>query len=271
MTRKAKSQSEVVPSPETGSETPAVNGLTWPVKRAYWAVEKYLLWPIADSFKWAAERLRYRSPLVYIGATLAVTVTLGAVAAAVYFHNESKSSGQTIITQVPEGATSVTIPTAPLENTTTPATGSDEGDTLQGVAPSFETSSDSSGKSGDKSDPTLVKPADPPKSGPLKTAQQFATTFVEYEVGTKGAAKDFKQTATKQLAKALAVDPPRQPANGTVPKATVLNVVKGPKEDGKLGVSVALMRLGTSSELRLALEKDGKGKGSQWLVSEVRG
>lgn len=270
MTRKAKSQSDAVPGPETGAETPRVSGLTWPVKRAYWAVEKYLLWPIADSFKWAAERLRYRSPFTYIGATLAVTITLGAVAAAVYFHNESKSSSQTIVTQVPEGATSVTIPTAPLEQSTNPSAGNGDTDTLQGVAPSFETSSDAKGKSGDSA-PTQVKPADPPKSGPLKTAQQFATTFVEYEVGTKGAAKDFKQTATKQLAKALAVDPPRQPSNGTVPKATVLNVVKGPKEDGKLGVSVALMRLGTSSELRLALEKDGKGGDSKWLVSEVRG
>ena len=56
-----------------------------------------------------------------------------------------------------------------------------------------------------------------------------------------------------------------------MPKATVLNVVKGPKEDGKLGVSVALVRLGTSSELRLSMEESGKGKDRQWLVSEVRG
>ena len=271
MTRDRQGTSQDLPDPETGGRMPAPNRFTWPFKRFFWALEKYLLWPIADSFKWAKERLSYRSPLAYIGATLAFAITAGAVAAAIYFHNESKSTTQPVVTQVPEDTGSVTIPTAPLQETDTQPSAMAEGDTLKGVVPSFETSADASGKSADKADPTLVKPADPPKSGPLKTAQEFATTFVEYEVGTKGAAKDFKKTATRQLAKALAVDPPRLPANGSVPKATVLNVVKGPKEDGKLGVSVALVRLGTSSELRLSMEESGKGKDRQWLVSEVRG
>lgn len=281
MTNQQRGASRQSHDPDPGSHVSAPNRLTWPFKRLFWTLEKYLLWPIADSFKWVKERLSYRSPFAYIGATLAFAITAGAVATAVYFHNESKSATQTpVVAQVPQGveAGSVAIPTTPLENPVTPPTDSGDPNTLKGVAPSFETSAGSGGGTNsptgnkvDKADPTLVKPAKAPESGPLMTAHSFATTFVDYEVGKKGAAKQFKKTATKSLAKALAVDPPKLPANGTVPKATVMNVVMGPKVDGKLGVSVALMRLGTASELRLALGQIGKGNKKQWLVTEVRG
>ena len=291
MTKEEKGKSRRAPDPQAGSYTPAPNGLIWPFKRFYWTLEKYVLWPVADSFKWAGRGigsafnwlthgLRYRSPFAYVGATLAFAITAFAVGAAFYFHNESKSTDTPVVATVTEGdADSAVLPpttTAPDTSTTvTPTGAANDGNTLKGVAPSFQTTGDSTGSdstgSSDKKDPTLVKPADAPKSGPLKVANNFANTFVSYEVGKKGAAKKFKKTATKELAKVLAADPPRQPANGTVPEATVLNVVKGPKEGGKLGVSVALLRLGTSSELRLSLEQAGKGKDKQWLVSEVLG
>ena len=135
MTRDRKGIRQDLPDPETGGNLPAPNRFTWPFKRFFWALEKYLLWPIADSFKWAKERLSYRSPLAYIGATLAFAITAGAVAAAIYFHNESKSTTQPIVTQVPEDTGSVTLPTAPLQDTNPQPTAPAEGDTLKGVVP----------------------------------------------------------------------------------------------------------------------------------------
>ena len=41
--------------PEEQDQTPAPSGLFWPFKRAWWAIEKHLLWPIADSFRRMAE------------------------------------------------------------------------------------------------------------------------------------------------------------------------------------------------------------------------
>ena len=113
MTRDRKGIRQDLPDPETGGNLPAPNRFTWPFKRFFWALEKYLLWPIADSFKWAKERLSYRSPLAYIGATLAFAITAGAVAAAIYFHNESKSTTHPVGTQAPDDPRTAATPTAP--------------------------------------------------------------------------------------------------------------------------------------------------------------
>lgn len=266
-------------------------GLFWPIRRFGWFLEKYLLWPVADSFRKFTNALRYRSPLAYIGATLMVTVTAGAVAAAVYFYNQSEDKEQaptvventtapeTVIAPVP----TPTSPSTPVEDTT-PGSG-DADTTLQGVVPNFATSgktkkdgdggSGTANGSGDKGGNanqqlpnTVVRPAPTPKSPPLRVAHQFATTFVGYEIGDKGASKQFSRTATPKLAKELKENPPKLPSSGQIPKATVVNVVRGKKSGDTMQVSVSLMRTGAASELRLALTKE---KGDGWLVSEVRG
>ena len=56
---------------------------------------------------------------------------------------------------------------------------------------------------------------------------------------------------TKQLSQALLQRPPRQPAAVKVPQAKVVNVVAGPSKDGVYPVSVSLLRVGVTSELRL--------------------
>jgi hypothetical protein len=78
----------------------------------------------------------------------------------------------------------------------------------------------------------------------------------------------FAETAAPPLAKALADRPPRQPAAVEVPKAKVLNLVPGPRRRAMLPVSVSLLRLGITSELRLDLERNDDG---EWLVGDVRG
>ncbi|MBN8870052.1 MAG: hypothetical protein J0H66_09255 [Solirubrobacterales bacterium] len=258
-------------------------GLFWPIKRLGWFLEKYVLWPIGDSFRRFTNAFRYRSPFAYIGATLMVTVTAGAVAAAVYFYNEGKDDSPVVAnTAIPTETIAPSVPTPTQTPTTVEDTtpNSGNGDTrLQGVVPNFTTTAKKngtatkdgkkeSGNDSQKLPATVVRPAPVPKSPPLRVAHQFATTFVGYEVGQKGSAEDFTKTATPKLAKELKSHPPKLPSSGQVPKATVVNVVRGKKSGDDLQVSVSLMRTGAASELRLTL---GKEKGKGWLVSEVRG
>lgn len=257
-----------------------LGGITWPIRRFFWALEKHILWPIADSFRRFTKTLRYRSPVAYIGATMLLTLTVAAFGVAYYFYTEAEDGEKApVIADVP--AETVIAPTTPAPVTpVTPPSDAKPDDTLKGVVPDFDTTSGNSkdsGKSGDAAKATtpnpaatVVKPADTPDSPPLKVAHNFAQTFVDYEIGKKGAASDFAKTATPKLSKELKKDPPRQPSNGDIPKASVMNVVKGDKNGNTMDVSVSLLRSGTTSELRLALEQQA-GKGKKWLVSEVRG
>ncbi len=71
-----------------------------------------------------------------------------------------------------------------------------------------------------------------------------------------------------ELTKALMQRPPRQPAGVKVPKAKVLNVVPAPSHDRLYPVSVSLLRVGATSELRLEMEQL---KNKQWRVVNVLG
>jgi hypothetical protein len=103
-----------------------------------------------------------------------------------------------------------------------------------------------------------------------QTARHFAEAFVLYEVGgVEGKVKSaFHHTSTKQLARALLRRPPRQPDGVKVPQAKVVNVVAGPSNGGVYPVSVSLLRVGVTSELRLQLEE---GVGGKWQVTDVLG
>jgi len=115
------------------------------------------------------------------------------------------------------------------------------------------------------------EPAGPPAPKAAKrVARRFAEAFVVYEVGgidTK-VRKTFGQTSTKQLSRSLLHRPPRQPASVKVPKAKVVNVVAGPSKGNVYTVSVSLLRVGVTSELRLEMEQ---GVGKKWQVTNVLG
>jgi hypothetical protein len=103
-----------------------------------------------------------------------------------------------------------------------------------------------------------------------RVARHFAEAFVVYETGgvdTK-VRKGFGRTATKQLSKVLLQRPPRQPARVKVPQAKVVNVVASPSTGGVYEVSVSLLRVGVTSELRLQMER---GPGKKWQVTNVLG
>jgi hypothetical protein len=111
-----------------------------------------------------------------------------------------------------------------------------------------------------------------PPAGPaaIAVARKFAGAFVVYETGAEKSAvrKAFKATAVPDVTKALLQRPPRQPAGVKVPKAKVLNVVPAPSHDRIYPVSVSLLRVGTTSELRLEMEQL---KNKQWRVVNVLG
>jgi hypothetical protein len=116
--------------------------------------------------------------------------------------------------------------------------------------------------------PGVVGPVAPKAA--KQAARRFAQAFVVYEVGgVDGKVRsEFRHTSTKQLSRALLHRPPRQPAAVKVPRAKVVNVVAGPSKDGVYPVSVSLLRVGATSELRLELER---GVGNKWQVTNVLG
>ena len=106
-----------------------------------------------------------------------------------------------------------------------------------------------------------------PPAGPaaVAVARKFADAFVVYETGgdSAGVRRSFKATAVPQVTKAL-----QQPAGVKVPEAKVLNVVPAPSHDRIYPVSVSLLRVGSTSELRLEMEQL---KNKQWRVTNVLG
>lgn len=103
-----------------------------------------------------------------------------------------------------------------------------------------------------------------------RVARRFAEAFVVYETGgIDGKVRgSFGATSTKQLSKSLLHRPPRQPANVKVPRAKVVTVVAGPSKGQVYEVSVSLLRVGVTSELRLQMER---GPGNKWQVTNVLG
>jgi len=235
--------------------------IAWPFRRAWWAVEKSIVWPIADRFRRRGTReprARQGAPLAWVGATALVMVTAGAMSAAYYFYKEAESPSDPALI-VDAPAVTETVPAPPAtEPEETPAA-------LQGAAPNFDTKPGQKGPGKKKG--TNVKPAAVPSDPALKVAHRFASSFVSYEVG-ESRPKALARTSTPKLARELAERPPRQPSKGKVPKARVMNVVEGEKDGRRLTVSVALQRSGAATELRLSMIK---GRDRAWKVSEVLG
>jgi hypothetical protein len=105
----------------------------------------------------------------------------------------------------------------------------------------------------------------------MKVARRFAGAFVLYETGRAdtGVRTAFGETASPQLARALLRRPPRLPANVKVPKAKVVNIVPGPRHGSTHTLSVSLLRVGVTSELRIDVAQDEKS--GEWQVTDVLG
>jgi hypothetical protein len=264
----------------------AVDAVRWPFERLAFALEERVLWPVGDRAATAgtpARALSYAA-LVLIAAAAGVA---GLVWAAPDGPHQTSSP------------VAVTVATAPLP---TPAAAKPAEPTLQGATPVFEpveadraevdpakaidrsqpadradgasgSSPDAGGAATASSSGKQKSPAlDGPPAGPeaIAVARDFAAAFVSYETGESDSTvrRAFGKTATPALAKALLRRPPRLPANVEVPKAKVLNVVPAPSHGGIYPISVSLLRVGLTSELRLEMEEL---KGDGWRVTNVLG
>jgi hypothetical protein len=258
-----------------------------------WALRRYLVWPLQDRLGGLGAPGRV---LAAVAAALVVGVGVAAVLSA------SSGDGGT---EPAAAEVAVAVAEPPAEPAPKPAEPEAETETLQGAAPVFKPSKEtkkSAKVQGDSaaiaSAPAGADPAttrigskpgaatssatspsatqsavgiDGPPAGEkaLAVAEDFAGAFVLYETGGKKqkVRKAFATTATPELTKSLMSRPPRQPANVEVPEARVVNVVAGPSHGGVYSVSVSLLRVGLTSELRLDMEKHK----DEWLVTNVLG
>jgi hypothetical protein len=271
----------------------AVDFARWPFERAAWSLERWVLWPLQRRLaSWIPPTRRAGAA----GALAAIAVAI--LAAVLILPGASEPSpedaGQpTRVAIVPAGKArgQATEPQGPTLRGAMPDFGvgagvgvakttgdaARNGETADSNSPestSTGSGADSSGEAGSPSAEAAgatASAAKPVPAGPaaMKVARRFSEAFVYYEIGKRPARAEtvFGETASPQLAEALGERPPRQPAGGSVPKAKVLNLVPGPRAGKAYTVSVSLLRVGLTSELRLELSKQ-KG---QWLVTDVRG
>jgi len=255
------------------------------------ALRDRVVWPLEDHYRSFSREGR----AIVAGGTviLALVLGIGGYSLAGSGSDDAAPAAQVVATAP-----------APEPAAAKPAPKPDPAPTLQGATPVFKAPAkqeDSkvstsqpieegvtapSGKTGNAAtDAISSKPAAPgatasaadvsldgPPAGPaaIAVARKFADAFVVYETGGEESAvrRTFKATAVPDVTRALLRRPPRQPAGVKVPKAKVLNVVPAPSHDRIYPVSVSLLRVGATSELRLEMEQL---KNKQWRVSNVLG
>jgi hypothetical protein len=255
----------------------------WPLERLLWGLEERVVWPLRErAAGWGA-------PPRATGAGALAAMAVGAVAVGIVLLGGGESGEERLPTADPLTAA------APAPS---PVEAEPSGPVLHGVAPKFGVG-DRVGVESTNDEPDGAAAADVPPvagddanaaneageeeagattssgkavpAGPeaMKVARRFSEAFVFYEIGERPARAMtvFEETATPQLATALAERPPRQPANAEVPKARVLNLVPGPRRGKVYTVSASLLRVGVTSELRLKLTRQA----GAWQVTDVRG
>ncbi|HKG36856.1 MAG TPA: hypothetical protein VKA89_10515 [Solirubrobacterales bacterium] len=247
----------------------AADGARYPFERLAWTVERRILWPLQDATAGWSRSARLAAAAGLAAAALAAG-TAGAITA---------SPSGTAPDPAPEPSpVEVTAPVPTAASAPTPAAAAvAEGPVLQGATPTFEAATEPKAAAAEEnalaaSDQAAKRTAAEPVPGQkeaIRVAERFAEAFVLYEIGEESAEvrRTFAETASPDLAKALGERPPRQPAGVEVPKARVLNVVPGPSHGDRLTVSASLLRVGSTSELRLDMRRTDDG----WRITDVRG
>jgi hypothetical protein len=250
----------------------AVDAIRWPFERFFWAVERGLVWRLE-------ERADGWSGSVRAGGALALAL-LAAGAGVLGLVWASGNGGSATVAHEASTPAVKPLAAAPVE----PAP------VLRGPAPDFKATPSSAGAgtaaggayeasaalgsaAPTKSPTSTASKADAVPAGKAATAvaHRFANAFVRYETGQTDAKvrAAFAATASPKLTRQLLRRPPRLPANVKVPRAKVLNIVPGPKRGDTYTMSVSLLRVGVTSELRIGLQKDGRTGEPQ--VKEILG
>jgi hypothetical protein len=256
----------------------------WPFERAVWAIERGLVWPLEErTGDWNA-------PLRAAGVAAVVLLAAGAGVFGLIWASGSGGGSPQQTTQASAPIVAPVASAPPTQEALAQAT-----PVLKGAAPDFtpkantsagETSTGSAAKTSGEtagtdaatttdaatssadSTETKIVPAGPAAT---KVGRQFAGAFVLYETGRSDAKvrTALAATATPELAKSLLRRPPRLPANVKVPQAKVLNLVPGPVHGNTYTLSISLLRVGVTSELRIDMQRDKKT--GEWRVTDVRG
>lgn len=252
----------------------------WPFERFAWLLERRLIWPLQErTAGWdRAGRIA--------GAGALAALALAAVAVAALAPSGGGGSREQVATPTrvaladPASQPQVEQPQAPVLRGAPPTFRVGDGVRVAkgagGEAADASSGPSAEGKSSEAAAPegsadassSSLKPV-PAGRQAMKVARRFSEAFVFYEVGERRARAKvvFNETAAPELATALSERPPRLPQDATVPKAHVVNLVAGPRSGRAYTVSVSLLRLGLTSELRLEMQKsDGT-----WQVTDVRG
>jgi hypothetical protein len=262
------------------------------LSRAYEAVSfplrKRVAWPLEDR----AEKMGAPARALSFGAVIMLAAGVGVAGliwAAPDKPDHSTATAPVAATSAPLAAAKATAseqPTEPTLHGATPsfkpagtATEVDPAKAIVKSAPSASaadskpaTATGATASAANASTAAKDQSIDGPPAGPaaIAVARDFAGAFLVYETGgsDSGVRKAFGETATPALSKALLRRPPRLPANVKVPKAKVVNVVPAPSHGDVYPVSISLLRVGLTSELRLEMEQL---KGDGWRVTNVLG
>ncbi len=261
------------------------------------ATREHVTWPVADWLLGLSDTGRVA---LVAGTALAITLVIGVFSP---FGGDSSTQQASAVATAPEPAPATVVtppkaqPKAKPEPTLhgaapvfKPAAGAEKVGQSQGIEGSAGASGTSAPNTGDPATDTITsspgaqptdaaasraQPADVPDGPPagpaaIAVARKFAAAFVVYETGGDETTvrEAFEATATSELTKALMRRPPRQPAGLKVPKAKVLNIVPAPSHGTIYPLSVSLLRVGVTSELRLELEQL---KHEGWRVTNVLG
>jgi hypothetical protein len=256
----------------------------WPFERLAWSLERRLLWPLQERL--AGWNPGSRGAGVAALATIAACAVLAGVLllpAGNGAPSERSASATRVAVATPERQQQAERPAGPVLHGKAPdfavAPGVGVSQASDGAAAELNAGAGSPpppAASEEASQPeagaaTTSATEKPVPAGPaaMKVARRFSEAFVFYEIGERPAQAKavFGETATPQLATALGERPPRLPADAEVPRARVVNLVPGPRAGRAYTVSVSLLRVGLTTELRLELNK----KAGDWLVTDVRG
>jgi len=266
-----------------------VEVIKWPFERAIWAIERGFVWPLEERTG------DWEPPLRVLGVAVLALLAAGAGVLGLVWASGSGGGGTSpapeastppaapIVRQAPQPAAATAAPVlqgakpdfadAPQSSVSKNSAASAESTaatngSTAGSGSTAEVAKSASSSAGDSPGASAVKPAGPPAA---KIARQFAGAFVLYEIGRKTSQVEttFNQTATPRLAHELLRRPPRQPAGVKVPKAKVLNVVAGPHKGDTFTLSVSLLRVGITSELRLEMQRNLKT--GVWQVADSLG
>jgi hypothetical protein len=249
--------------------------LRWPFERAFWLLERRLVWPLREGSIELGRPMR-TAALAGAGLLLAAGVAFGTVRAL----DPGEDMGPVVAAPVSAPAPAATpepSPTEPVLEGATPDFTPEGADPSAKLADAktviaAESPGSDSGAAASTATSASASQAEVQDPGPaaIDVAREFSNAFVLYETGRSDARvrQTFGATATPQLARSLLQRPPRLPANVKVPKAKVLNVVPGPRHGGTYTLSASLLRVGITSELRIDVER---AAGGEWQVTDVLG